>query len=110
MTTSDVDRIFEKLDGISDRMARVETKQDATAASVTEMKGDIKILAVNGCAKAASHADHESRVRLLESWQVGHDSESKALASAAGGRAGAAWGTGIAAIISGIAAWLSSRS
>lgn len=45
------EKIFDKLDGLADRMARIETKHDAAAGEISGIRSDLKNLTANGCAK-----------------------------------------------------------
>lgn len=94
MGTSEVDKIFGKLDDIADRMARVETKQDAIHSEVSELKTDVKTIALNGCSKAVIHADHESRIRAIEG-------QSRLMTGGVG-----AGGVGVGAVIVAVLQWL----
>ena len=74
MSEEDVSKIFDKLDGLSDRMARQETKMDNVCGSVASMIERHETIMINGCPKyhelvemRTGVHDHEKRVGTLES-------------------------------------------
>lgn len=63
METETERRIFEKLDDISDRLARVETTTAALSEGVRTLQVDVRKLDSIGCARGQ---DHDHRIDKLE--------------------------------------------
>jgi hypothetical protein len=92
-----VGRIFEKLDTLQGHMVAVQTRQEMMQEVLNEQRADMKSLVSNGCAKAVYHADHESRIRSLES----RGNVGMALSGGVG--------TGIGAAITALLNWMANR-
>lgn len=102
--------------GLQNAVRELQRVQEQTSG---EVRGDIQRvhekldnMYQNGCAKAAQHGDTETRLRVVETWKIGHDAETKAIATQAGGEAGSTSGRWVAAIISiivGVITYFSSK-
>jgi hypothetical protein len=62
----DTDRLWASLDDIRQAVTSNSTKQDSMKSLLEEVRADLKNMAIHGCAKAAQHDDHETRLRSIE--------------------------------------------
>ena len=82
MSDSDIQRLYERLEVLGRQYERLATTMASNHDMLTEVRMDVKNMSINGCSKGTSHADHEERIRGLETFRN--------------------WAAGVVAIISGI--------
>jgi len=67
MSTATEDKIFAKLDAMSTQLTEFATRQTITAELVAATAIEVRGISLHGCALAATHSDHETRIRGIES-------------------------------------------
>lgn len=63
MSENDVQRIFERLDGISQRLATIEANQQAAKEAAIDQSSKLDVMRISGCAMGK---DHDRRLDQLE--------------------------------------------
>lgn len=73
MSDSEVQRLWQALNNLAGQVAGLTATINGQQALITEMRGDIKKMTIDGCAKATQHDDqgeriddHEDRLRDVE--------------------------------------------
>jgi len=71
MSDDDISRLYRAINDLANvvehRMTAVETRQETAHELLMEVRRDVKLMAINGCARAAEHDEANERLKVLES-------------------------------------------
>jgi hypothetical protein len=66
MSDSEIQRMWQAINRMGEGVAALSAKIEGNHELLTEVRGDVKWIAANGCAKSGQHDDHEKRLRDVE--------------------------------------------